>query len=210
VRTRYPTTPLWLKLSVAVVLLAGTGWWALDRADRVGNERRLSAIASQIAGRSVRVHCPGPVARVFGGSTAEGWVKFDAAGRPADETELQKTACAELDALAEGRRAKELSCTERAGILCGRRGMQVAMAVDVVTHESFHLSGVRDEAQAECSSLQTMAATAQRLGATAAQGDALARGEYAETYPLMGEVYRSGDCREGGGLDLRPEDPLFP
>jgi hypothetical protein len=207
---RYATTPLWLKLSVAVVLLAATAWWVLDRADRVGNEHRLSAIASQIAGRAVKVHCPGPVGRLFGGEIVEGWVKFDAAGRPASETKLMATSCAELDALAEGRRAQELSCTERAGILCGRRGKELAMAVDVVTHEAFHMSGIADEARTECSSLQTMASTAQQLGATAAQGAALARGQYAEAYPLMGESYRSGGCTNGGALDLRPRDPHFP
>jgi hypothetical protein len=191
---RYPTTPLWLKLSVSAFLLAATAWWVLDRADRVGNERRLSAIASQIAGRAVAVHCPGPVARVMGGSTAEGWVEFDAAGRPADETKLQKTSCAELDALAEGRRAKELECTARARILCGRRGSELAMAVDVLTHEAVHLRGVRDEAATECASLHAMAATAQRLGATAEQGAALAHGQFTEAYPQMGEVYRSGAC----------------
>jgi hypothetical protein len=192
---RYPTTPLWLKLTVAVLLLAATAWWVLDRTDRVGNERRLSAIASQIAGRAVKVHCPGPLGRVFGGSTAEGWVKFDAAGRPAGETKLQKTSCAELDALAEGRRAKELECTARAGILCGRRGPEVAMAVDVVTHEAFHMSGIRDEAATECASLHRMSTTAVQLGATPEQGVALARGQFNESYPLMGEVYRSADCR---------------
>ncbi len=193
--SRYPTTPLWLKLTVSLVMLAVTAWWVLDRTDRLGNEARLSAIASEIAGRAVHVHCPGPVGRVLGGSTAEGWVKFDAAGRPADETKLQKASCAELDALAEGRRAKELSCTEPAGILCGRRGAQLAMAVDVVTHESFHMRGIRDEAATECASLHAMATTAQRLGATAAQGAALATGQFNETYPEMGEVYRSPDCK---------------
>ena len=192
---RYPTTPLWLKLAVSVLLLAATAWWVLDRADRVGNERRLSAIASQIAGRAVKVHCPGPLARVFGGSTAEGWVKFDAAGKPADATKLQKTSCAELDALAEGRRAQELECTARAGILCGRRGAELAMAVDVVTHEAFHMSGIRDEAATECASLNRMGTTAQQLGATAEQGAALARGQFTEAYPQMGEVYRSPDCK---------------
>jgi len=193
---RYPTTPLWLKLSVSVLLLAATTWWVLDRTDRAGNERRLSAIASEIAGRAVKVHCPGPVARVFGGSTAEGWVKFDAAGKPADETKLQKTSCAELDALAEGRRAKELECTARARILCGRRGSELALAVDVVTHEALHMSGIRDEAATECASLSRMATTAQQLGATAQQGAALARGQFTEAYPQMGEVYRGPDCRE--------------
>ena len=192
---RYPTTPVWLKLTVSVVLIAATAWWVLDRADRLGNERRLSAIASQIAGRAVEVHCPGPIGRALGGSTAEGWVKFDAAGKPADETNLQKTSCAELDALAEGRRAKELECTARARILCGRRGAQLAMAVDVVTHESFHMRGLRDEGQTECASLNAMAATAQQLGATAQQGAALAHGQFTEAYPQMGEVYRSSGCK---------------
>src|SRR5215210_783309 len=184
---RYPTTPLWLKLSMAAVLLAATAWWMVGRADRLGNQRRLSAVASQIAGRPVAVRCPGPLGRVLGKSTTEGWVRFDAAGRPADETRLQQASCSELDALAEGRREKELACTERAGILCGARGAELAMALDVVTHESFHLRGVRDEAQAECSALQAMGTTAQRLGATAQQGAALARAEYLEVYPRMGE-----------------------
>jgi hypothetical protein len=192
---RYPTTPLWLKLSVSLLLLTATAWWVLDRTDRVGNEQRLSAVASQIAGRTVKVYCPGPVARVFGGSTAEGWVEFDADGKPADETKLQKTSCSELDALAEGRRAKELECTARAGILCGRRGTELALAVDVLTHESFHMSGIRGEAATECASLSRMAVTAQQLGATAEQGAALARGQFTETYPLMGEVYRDPGCK---------------
>jgi hypothetical protein len=208
--SRYPTTPLWLRLAVAALLVTATAWWVVDRADRVGNERRLSAIASEIAGRPVRARCPGPLGRLLGWDTVEGSVNFDAAGRPANETKLRKMACAELDALAEGRRTKELACTERARILCGRRGTQLAMAVDTITHEAFHMRGIRDEAQTECSSLQTMATTAQRLGATASQGAALASAQYAETYPLMGESYRSPQCADGGDFDLRPDDPSFP
>jgi hypothetical protein len=158
----------------------------------------------------VEVHCPGPVARVLGGSTAEGWVEFDAAGQPADQTKLQKTSCAELDALAEGRRAKELECTARAGILCGRHGRALATAVDVVTHESFHLQGIMDEARTECTAQQTMARTAQRLGATADEGAALARGQFAESYPLLPDGYRSAQCADGKAFDLRPDDPRFP
>jgi hypothetical protein len=206
---RYPTTPLWLKLGIALVVAGGLGWWALDRADRAGNERRLSAIASQIAGRDVEVRCPGPLGRVFGEGTLEGSVRFGPDG-PADETKLRTTSCAELDALAEGRRKQELECTERAHLLCGRRGRELAMAVDVVTHEAFHLRGIQDEARTECSALQTMAATAQALGATPAQGAALARAQLADAYPRMPDQYRSPECAEGGKLDLRPDDPSFP
>jgi hypothetical protein len=207
---RYPTTPLWVRLGLAAVLLGSFGWWAFDRADRLGNQHRLEAIASAIAGREVKVRCPGPLGRTFFHETLEGSVRFSAAGRPANDTQLRATSCAELDALAEGRRAKELACTERAGILCGRRGAELAMAVDVITHESFHLRGIQDEASAECSSLQTMAQTAERLGATPAQGAALARGQYAEGYPRMPDRYRSPHCAEGGAFDLRPDDPRFP
>jgi hypothetical protein len=33
-----------------------------------------------------------------------------------------------------------------------------------------------------------------QLGATPEQGAALARGQFTETYPQMGEVYRSASC----------------
>jgi hypothetical protein len=208
---RYPTTPLPIKLAAAAVLVFAIGWWTLDHVNRSGNERRLSAIASEIAGRSVKVHCPGPIGRVFAkDSVVEGFVRFDADDRPADDTKLMAGSCDELDALAEGRRGKELACTERAGILCGRHGRELAVAVDVVTHESFHLQGIQDEARTECNALQTMAQTAERLGATPAQGVGLGRGQFAESYPLMPEGYRSAECADGKAFDLRPEDPRFP
>jgi hypothetical protein len=208
---RYPTTPLPIKLAAAAVLVVVVGWWTLDHVNRAGNERRLSAIASEIAGRSVKVHCPGPIGRVFAkDSVVEGFVRFDADGRPAEDTKLMAGSCDELDALAEGRRGKELECTARAGILCGRHGRALATAVDVVTHESFHLQGIMDEARTECSALQTMARTAQRLGATADEGAALARGQFAESYPLLPDGYRSAQCADGKAFDLRPDDPRFP
>jgi hypothetical protein len=203
-------TPIWVKLAIASVLVVVLGWWTLDHLNRTGNEARLSAIASEIAGRQVKVRCPGPLRRALAEDGVEGTVQFDAGGRPSDTTRLRRTSCAELDALAEGRRQKELACTERAGILCGRRGTEVAMAVDVLTHEAWHLRGVQDEARTECNSLQTMTGTAMALGATRAQAEALTRGEYAENYPRMPEPYRSGQCKDGGGFDLRPDDPAWP
>ena len=203
-------TPVWVKLSIAIVLTSVLGWWTLDRADRTRNQSRLSDIASQIAGRDVEVRCPGPIGRALGEDQLEGSVRFDTAGKPANDTRLRKTSCAELDALAEGRRGKELSCTERAGILCGRHGRELAMAVDVLTHEAWHLRGIQDEARTECNSLQTMAGTALALGATPAQAAALARGQLAEGYPNMPDQYRSEHCADGGAFDLRPDDTRWP
>ena len=108
------------------------------------------------------------------------------------------TSCAELDALAEGRRAKEFACIGRTAIPCWPRGREVAIAVDVLAHESFLLRGILDEAETECRSLQAMAWTAQQLGATAEQGTAMALAQYDGPYQEMGDAYR-GPCERPGG-----------
>ena len=59
----------------------------------------------------------------------------------------------------------------------------MALAVDVLAHESWHLAGVLEEALTECRAVQTVAWTARRLDVTPAQGRA---------------------------LDLRPDDPNWP
>jgi hypothetical protein len=84
------------------------------------------------------------------------------------------------------------------------------MAVDVLTHEAWHLRGVQDEARTECNSLQTMAGTALALGATSSQAAALARGQLAEGYPNLPDQYRSEHCVDGGAFDLRPDDARWP
>jgi hypothetical protein len=207
-RTR-PRTPVQIRIAAAAILLVTAGWWVADRHDRTTNEHRLAAIASQIAGRDVKVHCPGPIGRVFSYDIVEGSVRFDAGGSPADETKLRKEACAELDALAEGRRAAQLACAERSPS-CGDDAQRVAGAVDVITHESFHLNGIADEGLAECNSLQTMAWTATQLGATQEQGRALARLNFETGYPQMPDQYRASGCADGGPLALHPQDPQFP
>jgi hypothetical protein len=206
----YPTTPIWVKLTAASALALALGWWSMDWRDRRGNEQRLGEIASQIAGRTVEVHCPGPISRLIGWDIVEGSVRFNADGTPHDETKIRETACAELDALAEGRRTKELECVARTNLACGPHGRETVMAVDVIAHESWHLRGVIDEGETECRSLQTMAWTAQQLGATAEQGRAMALAQYEGMYREMPSRYQSGDCVDGGALDMRPNDNRFP
>jgi hypothetical protein len=193
-RTARATTPIWVKLAIVAVCIAGPAWWLAQRQDRVGNEKRLRAIASAIAGRPVQVRCPGVWGRIFSWDIVEGSVRFDEHGRPAEETRLRSFTCAELDALAEGRRVEGLACAEQRGTACGAEVQDLALAVDVLAHESWHLAGVRDEAVTECRSVQTIAWTAQRLGTTAAQGRALAQ-RYLETwYPRLPARYRGADC----------------
>jgi hypothetical protein len=206
----HPTMPLQVRVALAAAVLGVAGWWLMGWQDLRGNERRLSAIASQIAGRDVQVQCPGPIGRIFGWDIVEGSVRFDADGTPYDETKLRRLSCDELDALAEGERGKELECIARTQIACGRNGPETVMAVDVLAHEAWHLRGLMDEAETECRSLQTMAWTAQQLGATAEQGHAMARAQYDGGYRDMPVRYQRGDCVDGGPLDLRPDDARFP
>jgi hypothetical protein len=190
-RSVRPTAPAWVKLALVVVCVGGPAWWLAQHRDRAGNESRLSAIATAIAGRDVQVRCPGVVGRVLSWDTVEGSVRFDASGRPADEARLRAFTCSELDALAEGRRASALTCAD---VACADVANDVALAVDVLAHESWHLAGVIDEAQTECHAVQTLAWAAERLGATPEQGRALA-GRYLETgYPRLPERYRTSTC----------------
>ena len=77
-RRAHPTMPIQVKLAIAAALLGVSAWWVAGWQDLRANERRLSAIASEIAGRGVQVQCPGPIGRMFGWDTVEGSVRFGA------------------------------------------------------------------------------------------------------------------------------------
>jgi hypothetical protein len=211
-RTRTPPVPLKIRITAAVIVLVLGGWGFAARHDRVGNQNRLAAIASQISGRHVTVHCPGVLARALTDEayeTESGTVRFDAEGMPADETRLAKRTCSELDAIAEGRRATQLACAGRS-VSCGDDVQLVAQSVDVISHESYHLKGIMSEGMTECFSLQKLAWTAMQLGATEEQARGLARLQFETSYTQMPEQYRASGCSEGGALDVHPDDPRFP
>ena len=70
-------------------------------------------------------------------------------------------------------------------------------AVLVLAHESYHTSGVADEAAANCFAIQAMAWTAMQLGAAAGEAELLARAMEA-LEPEPGRRVRDGrvSCRE--------------
>ena len=85
-------------------------------------------------------------------------------------------------------------------------------ALQTIAHESVHLSGVEDEAVAECYGMQLLAWVAWKLGAP----DALARemaADYWREYYLVerpGTPYFDEGCRDGGVLDLAPDRTGWP
>jgi hypothetical protein len=87
----------------------------------------------------------------------------------------------------------------------------LAWSVAALAHESQHVRGVGNEAQAECYGMQAIQRTTEALGRGAADGRYLAalywRGYYLKQ---RNEEYRSDECRDGGGLDVRPETHIWP
>ena len=99
----------------------------------------------------MKVHCQGETGALLDVGPELGTVQFDAAGHPADRTDLKHQVCGWLAKLPGGIVA------------------HAATAVEVLAHESYHLAGYTDEATAECYALQTMPFVAEQFDATPAQ-----------------------------------------
>lgn len=67
-------------------------------------------------------------------------------------------------------------------------------AVHILTHETVHVAGNRDEANTECMAVENDSAMAQLLGATPAQGNALAAFYFNNIWPHMPADYQLAGC----------------
>ena len=86
-----------------------------------------------------------------------------------------------------------------------------AQALQVIAHESIHLSGHRSEAEAECLGMQRLASVAVQLGDSAVDAQGIASFYANVFYPSRaGTPYGSTDCRQGGPLDQTPTDGVWP
>jgi hypothetical protein len=172
------------------------------------DEARLGKIAAVIAGHDVGIACPGTLATLTEVSATDGSVVFSPEGKPANEAKLSSHTCKTLRAFLHGR-VSGLGCLKtHQG--CPLKVREAAIAVNVLSHEAWHLAGVRDEAVAQCYALQSNAGTAMRLGA--GQGDAHAIAEFIlrEVQPALPSDYRTRDCFDDGPLDLHRDRPTWP
>jgi hypothetical protein len=180
-----------LVLLVCVAVVLGVVFFKQQEAR--ADEDRLGHVASEIARSDVRVRCQGAVGAELDVTWEDGSVWFDAAGKPADATDLKRHVCTTLAAFPD---RPDDEATVR--------------ALNTLAHESWHLAGVRNEAAAECYAIQTLEFTAERLGADAARARQLALAFVVTLYDRMPAAYRSEECRDGGELDLRPDSPVWP
>ena len=154
------------------------------------------------------IACPGTLSTLTEVSSQDGSVVFSPEGKPADEASLSSHTCRTLRRFLHGGYSG-LGCLARHNG-CSLEIREAAIAVNVLSHESWHLAGVRDEAATQCYALQTNAATALRLGATESEAAAVAGFVVREVQPTLPADYRSRDCFDGGPLDLDPGRPGWP
>jgi hypothetical protein len=171
------------------------GWASVPAAEQARAEKRFAAEAGRIAGKPVRLVCDAEYAFTGVGSDAAG-IAFI----PRGLAYLEPSVCRSLYRIAyEGR--------------LGPRD-DAAFAITVLAHEATHLRGVRNEAETECYALQEGVLLGERLGLDGETARALMRAQLDRD--LSDATIRRVDyrlppgCRDGGSLDLRPDDPTFP
>jgi len=175
-----------MTLCLVGALACAVPLWLHDRL-----EHELAAAASAVAGTDVEVHCQ-TASQTFTEAGAElGFVRWGADGIPEHSTVLAWETCQDL----------------RSWLRSDRRSPTTAQvtAVHVLTHETMHMVGIKDEAHAECAAVQRDARTATALGASRAQAAELARTYWAEVYPHMPDGY-TGGCGPEGRYDERLPD----
>ena len=168
---------------VVVVLLPFFGLWLHGRIQRSHVEGKAAAVASMIAGRAVTVRCPGPFKRHFFYETTEGSVRFDAGGRPADETQLSFRTCDGLRTAMDRGAGLSLDCLY---YRCSKDVTRAAAALAVLSHEAVHLRGVIDEGATECEARTHIGLVARQYRLSDRAATALAHWQatdWAETLP---------------------------
>jgi hypothetical protein len=172
-------------------------------------ESRLGAVATQLAGRPVHVQCQSVAGDLIDVTPEAGSVHFNADGSPGNVTKLKRDVCDALRRYPHDVRTPAYGCVI-AGTTCPARIFDDVQAVSVLAHESWHLRGNTSESLTECHSLQTTALAASLFGADTRAAQATADYVWVRIYPNMPDEYRTPVCGNGGPMDLRPTDPLWP
>jgi hypothetical protein len=208
-----------MKLAALLLVVLVTGGWAVEKHSRSGNERALSSLASELAGRRVHVRCQSLWLSLVDVDSKLGDVPFTN-GHAASYTHITRPMCRLLARFRHESRHAEIECLahfdwsrfhgdDPAALACSQRAEDMAEALMTLAHESMHLRGWADEAAAQCYGLQQLTFTVERLGGTLAEGLAVTSYMLA-LQQWVPEEYQSADCARGGLLDLYPKTRPFP
>lgn len=170
-----------------------TGWSGLDRTTRAEATARFSREASLVAGKPVTIRCDEAGEYVGAVQHADGVALVGG-----DLAYLTPERCLAL---------------YRAAFEGEIRSNETGRAIAVLAHEAWHLRGVADEGTTECYALQSGVRIAKRMGLSESGARRLMRAQLVEN-AIRGRQSPAyalpADCRDGGGLDLAPENSGFP
>jgi hypothetical protein len=198
-----------MRIALAVILAGVLGAAFVYHERRSVLEHELGAVASQLAERPVHVHCQGIAGDLVDVTPEAGTVQFDRNGHPADVTNLKRPICNALRRFAHDVKTSAYGCVI-AGADCPPKIFEDVAAVQVLSHESWHLRGNTSESLTECHALQTTAFAATLFGADPRAAQATATYAWQRLYPHLPDEYRTPLCTDGGPMDLRPTDPHWP
>jgi hypothetical protein len=186
----------WVGLGLIAVPLVVLG---ISERQWISAERTFSAVARALAPSTDGVHCQ-RLGETFTYAGAElGHVDWDEDGVPTGPAMVSYETCGQLTEYWHASAADRATPT-----------LEQVIAVHVLTHEAMHLAGRLDESDADCAAMQRDSWVAQQLGATDAQGQALATTYWREVYPRMPDVYADAACAPDGTLDESPGDGVWP
>jgi hypothetical protein len=184
-----------LAVVAGLVLLLDRGSWDdLSAAEQRAAEARISAEASVVAGKPVRVGCDTSGRWVGAVQHADGVAIVGG-----DRAYLTPQLCYALHRLAADGEVPSFSETAR--------------AIAVLAHEAWHLRGERDEGVTECYAVQSGVSVGRRLGLDEDTARRMMRSQL-----VANQLHRRGSaeyvvpagCVNRGPLDLRPAVDLFP
>ena len=172
-------------------------------------EENLGAIASQIAQRPVAVECQGIISQAIDVTNSEGRVEYTEGGAPSDKTQLKRDVCKRLGGFQATRGAGRYACLV-SELECTDDVLKTVRAVHTLSHEAWHLAGVKDERIAECYAMQTDQLVATSVGASKRLGRAIAVHYATDIYPHLSTKYRSSSCKGGGPYDFSRGSRTWP
>ena len=175
--------------SVIVLVIVGVGLLVPGVRHRA-LEDRLAAVAGALAGVPVVVDCQSAGQQFIDAGAELGYVPYGEDGVPERTTLIKRDQCQDLSRYL---RSQEPSDDQ-------------VLAVHVLSHEAMHMSGITDEARAECLAVQLDARAARLLGASPEAAADLAGRYWRTFYDRLPAHYRSSDCGPGGALDQASPD----
>jgi len=171
----------------------------------------ISSVASQMAGKSIEVHCGNEVFSELGDDHVVRTIGFVEPHRavipfigvrvvaPSNDIYLRQPVC---------RRIFESTDGERSGSFQDVRSLpESAYMLQVLSHEIEHTNGTYDEAEAECHAFQNLPDRMRLLGFDEVDiSNAVTAVEVLQEDRLS-DAYRSAECTQGGAYDLAIEGP---